>query len=77
MNVTLSIDDALVARARSVAEGRGKSLNQLIRELLEAETGTHDGESTLAALEDLWAGSPGHSGGESISREDAHGKRSE
>ncbi len=43
MNLTLSIDEALAERARAVAAGRGKSLNQLVRDLLEAETGIHDG----------------------------------
>jgi predicted HicB family RNase H-like nuclease len=32
MNVTLSIDEQLVARARKKAEALGKSLNQLIRD---------------------------------------------
>lgn len=77
MNVTLSIDDELVARARSLAEGRGKSLNQLIRELLEAETGAYDGDATVALLDELWADSPGHSGGDPVSRQDAYGRRPE
>lgn len=40
VNITLSIDEALADRARADAAGRGKSLNQLVRDLLEAETGT-------------------------------------
>ena len=35
MNVTLSIDDQVVARARRLAATRGTSLNQLIRDYLE------------------------------------------
>jgi hypothetical protein len=35
MNVTLSIDERVVARARKRAEALGKSLNQLIRDYLE------------------------------------------
>lgn len=72
MNITLSIDEALAERARAVAAGRGKSLNQLVRDLLEAETGAHDGAARAQALEELWASSPGHSGGERIRREDAY-----
>lgn len=71
MNVTLSIDDALVERARRVAAGRGKSLNQLVRDLLEAETGLHDGAARARVLDELWAASTGHSGGVSMRREDA------
>ena len=35
MNVTLSIDERVVARARKRAEALGKSLNQLIRDYLK------------------------------------------
>ena len=39
MNVTLSLDKQLVARARKRAEALGKSLNQLIRDYLEKLAG--------------------------------------
>ncbi len=35
MNITLSIDENVVARARKRAEALGKSLNQLIRDYLQ------------------------------------------
>jgi hypothetical protein len=35
MNVTLSIDEQTIARARKKAEALGKSLNQLIRDYLQ------------------------------------------
>lgn len=72
MNLTLSIDEALAERARAVAAGRGKSLNQLVRDLLEAETGLHDGEARARILDDLWSTATGHSGGVRIRREDAY-----
>lgn len=72
MNLTLSIDAELAERARAVAAGRGKSLNQLVRDLLEAETGLHDGEACARILDDLWSTSTGHSGGARIRREDAY-----
>ncbi len=75
MNLTLSIDEALADRARAVAAGRGKSLNQLVRDLLEAETGIHDGAARARVLDDLWASSTGRSGGERIRREDAYEDR--
>ena len=75
MNITLSIDEALADRARAVAAGRGKSLNQLVRDLLEAETGTHDGAARARVLDELWATSPGHSGGIRIRRDEAYEDR--
>lgn len=75
MNITLSIDESLAERARAVAAGRGKSLNQLVRELLEAETGRHDGAARARVLEELWASSTGDSGGVRIRREDAYQDR--
>ncbi len=75
MNITLSIDEALANRARAVAAGRGKSLNQLVRDLLEAETGTHDGAAHARALDELWATSPGHSGGVRFRRDETYDDR--
>jgi hypothetical protein len=74
MNLTLSIDERLVEQARTIAAGRGKSLNQLIRDLLEAETGMHDGAARAEALEALWS-APGRSGGQRICRDDAYADR--
>ena len=44
MNVTLSIDEQTVARARKRAEALGKSLNQLIRDYLQKLAGGDDPE---------------------------------
>jgi hypothetical protein len=35
MNITLSVDDRLIAKARRLARERGTSVNQLVREYLE------------------------------------------
>ena len=75
MNITLAIDDELAERARKLAAGRGRSLNQLVREFLEAETGFYDGARRVEALDELWRNSPGHSGGIKIRREDAYEDR--
>jgi len=75
MNITLAIDEQLAERARAVAAGRGKSLNQLVRDLLENETGRHDGEGRARLLRELWANSAGHSGGERFRREDSYADR--
>jgi predicted HicB family RNase H-like nuclease len=47
MNVTLSIDEQLVARARKKAEALGKSLNQLIRDYLQTVAGGDDPERSI------------------------------
>lgn len=75
MSITLSIGDELAERARHVAAGRGKSLDQLVMELLERETGLQDGDKDAAALDELWASSAGRSGGERLRREDAYEER--
>jgi hypothetical protein len=71
-NVTLSVEDTVLERAREAAEKRGKSLNALIREYLE-ELGGRNRRSTAAqTLQRLWAESSGRSGGRKIRREDAY-----
>ena len=47
MNVTLSIDDHLVARARKKAEALGKSLNQPIRDHLQSIAGGDDPDASI------------------------------
>lgn len=63
MNVTLSIDDDLLARARSFAEQRGGSLNQIIRDYLAELTAREGRGAALEELERLWDEEPGSSGG--------------
>lgn len=53
MNVTLSLDEQIVARARKKAEALGKSLNQLIREYLQRLAGGDDPESSIAEFKRL------------------------
>jgi hypothetical protein len=70
MNVTLSIDEQLVARARKRAEALGKSLNQLIREYLETLTGAHDPERSIEEFRRL--SGRGHSRGWRFDRDQVH-----
>lgn len=72
MNVTLSIDDRLVAEARKVAEARGMSLNQMIREELKRITAVPSQEELVQELQAQWARGGGHSGGWRWDREDLH-----
>lgn len=55
MNVTLSIEDRVVAEARRIAAARGTSMNQLVRDFLNDLTRQQDVESVVAELQELWA----------------------
>lgn len=53
VNVTLSIDDQVVARARQRAEALGKSLNQVMRDYLETLAGSDDPERAIEEFKSL------------------------
>jgi hypothetical protein len=72
MNVTLSLDDALLNRARKLAARRGISLNQMIRDYLSEVTGERSPEQVVAELDSLWAKSHGDSRGWRFDREELH-----
>ena len=55
MNVTLSIDDRVVAEARRIAAARGTSLNQLVRDFLNDLTRIDEAEAEVAQFDALWA----------------------
>lgn len=69
-NVTLSIDDELLARGRSYAQKRGTSLNALVREYIEETTSKPD--AALDEMIERLRNSGGDSGGKKIEREDLH-----
>lgn len=48
MNLTLSIDENILKRARETARAQGKSVNQLVREYLEQLSATENLENALA-----------------------------
>ena len=70
MNVTLSVDEQLVARARKKAEALGKSLNQLIRDYLERLAGSDDPERSIEEFKRL--SGRGHSRGWRFDRDEIH-----
>jgi Family of unknown function (DUF6364) len=70
MNVTLSIDEQTVERARKKAEALGKSLNQLIRDYLQTLAGGDDPERSIAEFKRL--SGRGHSRGWRFSRDQIH-----
>ena len=70
MNVTLSVDEQTVEKARKKANALGKSLNQLIRDYLQKLAGSDDPESTIEEFKHL-SGS-GHSHGWRFNRDEIH-----
>jgi len=70
MNVTLSIDEKTVARARKKAEALGKSLNQLIREYLQKVSGGVDPAGSIDEFKRL--SGQGHSRGWRFNRDEIH-----
>ena len=70
MNVTLSIDEQIVARARKKAEALGKSLNQLIRDYLESLVGGDDADRSIAEFKRL--SGRGDSRGRRFDRDEIH-----
>ncbi|MBI2220295.1 MAG: hypothetical protein HYU53_03710 [Acidobacteria bacterium] len=74
MNLTLSVEDGLVERAREVARQQGTSLNALIRDYLEGLTGQLGGDEILTEFEAMWA-EPGNSGGKPFKRKELYDER--
>ena len=70
VNVTLSIDEQLVARARKKAQALGKSLNQLIRDYLQRLAGGDDPERSIEEFKRL--SGRGNSRGWRFNRDEIH-----
>jgi hypothetical protein len=74
MNLTLSLDERLLADARRVASAMGKSVNQLIRDYLEQLTSKLATEEEIAELRRLSLEGPGDSRGWRFNRDDLHAR---
>lgn len=72
MNLTISVDDDVLQRARELAHQQGKSVQQLLRDYLESLTGGPRPEDLVEELFRIMDESPGHSGGKRPRREDAY-----
>jgi hypothetical protein len=72
VNVTLAIDEQLVARARKKAEALGKSLNQLIRDYLQTVAGGDDPERSIEEFKRL--SGQGNSRGWRFNRDEIHAR---
>lgn len=70
VNLTLSVDEQLVARAREKADALGTSLNQLIRDYLQKIAGDDDPERSIEELKRL--SGTGHSRGWRFNRAEIH-----
>ena len=70
MNLTLSVDEQVVARARKKAAALGKSLNQLIRDYLQRLAGGDDPERSIEEFKRL--SGRGHSRGWRFNRDEIH-----
>lgn len=75
MNLTLSVNDEVVLKARKRAEQLGTSVNQLVREYLEELAGKSDPKGDAEEFERLSKISQGDSKGWKFDREEAHERR--
>jgi hypothetical protein len=72
MNITLSADETTIRRARDAARKRGKSLNQVIREVLDGLAGKEDGDDPVGRLFALMDAGRGSLRGRRWTRDEAH-----
>jgi Family of unknown function (DUF6364) len=70
MNITLSVDEQLVERARKRANALGKSLNQLVRDYLQKLAGGDNPEQSIEEFRRL--SGQGHSRGWRFNRNEIH-----
>ena len=77
MNLTITVDDEVLRRARIRALEQGTSVNAVIREFLESYAGSEEELRARSRLVELAHGSPATSGpdGRSWTREDLHADR--
>lgn len=72
VNVTISIDDDLLRKAREHARRRGVSLQEMLRAYLRTVVGAAPREAAATELLYLMRQSPGNSGGRGVLRADAY-----
>jgi hypothetical protein len=71
----LSVDDAVIRKARRRAETMGTSVNQLVREYLEQLAGDADLGALATEFEQLSRTSQGNSRGWKFNRDELHDRR--
>lgn len=70
MNLTLSIDQRTLEKARTAAQAMGLSVNEMVRRYLEQLAGGADLEASFQEFRELSLRSGGRSGGRRWTRED-------
>lgn len=75
MNLTLSVDEHTLQKARQRADAMGKSVNQLVREYLEQLAGKADREALLREFREMSKRPSGDSKGWKFNREELHERR--
>lgn len=75
MNLTLSVDDEIIQRARRRADAMGKSVNQLVREYLEHLAGKSDRAALSEEFRQLTLNATGNSRGWKFNREEIHERK--
>ncbi len=76
MNLTISVDDDLLRKARDHARRRGLSLQDLLRGYLRSLVGDAAPDAVATELLSLMRRRPGNSGGKKIKRGEAYEGRS-
>jgi len=74
-NITLSMDKKLIKKSRDYAQKHGKSLNALIRELLQNTVNSNVSASTIDELIMLMDKASGNSMGKKWSRKDIYDRK--
>jgi len=72
MNLTISVDDDLLAKAREMARRQGTSVQEVIREHLVEYVGERSREDVAKELVERLRNTTGRSGGRKIHREEAY-----
>lgn len=75
MNLTLSVDEKTVQKAREVARKQGTSLNALLRKYIASLAGRRTGEQAAEEFRRLWSEGRGNSGGWKFNREEIYAER--
>jgi len=75
VNVTLSIDDEVLREARRRAEAMGTSVNQLVRDYLEAFAGKRDPGADAEELRRLSGLASGDRRGWKFNRDEIHERK--
>ncbi len=72
MNITLSVDEAVIEKARKLASARGTSVNQLVRDYLESLVRPRGTDGFARELRRLTAQGKGRAKGWRFDRESLH-----